>query len=304
MVIKFVPSSFKDEWDKEIRNWTANPYVLKGRRMAAFQGLPDLRYEYIPEPYYGDPDSCSAVVININPGCSTPVEFTKSIINVNMPCTMMYDFCHVINRVYSRFQKKYNPFTCDYSIVPGVDWWRDNRVGYIEWLIKEVGMLKDQPIERIDRTPFALELCPFHSKSALNFSWMKYQSTILRNVIEPAICGIHTSMLPFGLGFTKVLCNVLLGCGFQIIRQWQSGNRTVVYMALTDADSDITINGVNISGIKVPAPAGCKFGKISRYGFLITWQQGSMIKFTENVMKRDRVFDESILRDLHTLGVF
>ena len=97
-------SVFFKEWDQCIDDWFQNPSNLTGR-LKPFQNV-GCSLCYLPEPYYGDPECCSAVVININPGSSSPDEHVKEWPNQNNPSDfLIYDFAHKYSGNYLTFRK-------------------------------------------------------------------------------------------------------------------------------------------------------------------------------------------------------
>ena len=68
---------FIEYWDEVIRQWAKGDGSVKSvpesERVWFENTKTNLISEYMPEPYGGNPDKCSAVVINYNPGGSDTV---------------------------------------------------------------------------------------------------------------------------------------------------------------------------------------------------------------------------------------
>lgn len=65
---------FIEYWDEVIRQWANGDGSLESvpetERLWFDKTNTNLIPEYMPEPYWGNPDKCSAVVLNYNPGGS------------------------------------------------------------------------------------------------------------------------------------------------------------------------------------------------------------------------------------------
>lgn len=213
------PADFYDEWDKTIKAWLdcTKPFD----NINPLNGLNDakksLSLQYLPEPYYGDMEQCSIVIINLNPG------------------TGLCEQCHLrqgvkdllVNDVkkngYSKIAKAF-PLDGKQSSVhlpkESLDWWKSR----LEWIdrILECKLGADYIKSKEDKSkedkkkPFAVELVPLHSKSfkvdATNYINAKYASII--GVIDYAISKSDAKM---GLAVGKPICNVLLQNGYQIV---------------------------------------------------------------------------------------
>ena len=257
-------SSYIKIWDDCIEHWYKNSMTLTGP-LAPFGGMPRLMSklapEYLPEPYYGNPEQCIAPVININPGSSCPNEDSKnwnyrynpksiwSKSSVLGQGQLIFDFEHKHNCKYSDWQKDYSPFVAP-SQVPGVDWWKNNRNEYINRIVdlyraaNSCTVVKDLPAANVfgsdsdltpfalensssALTPFALELCPLHSIAAPNFNLKGLIRTYIGNVIEPACESLKYSKnfgIPFGLGFGAKVRDVMCNSGvFSECKRWKDG---------------------------------------------------------------------------------
>ena len=215
------------DWDDSIEHWLKNGKSLTGP-MAPFRSfvkLGNLSDDYIPEPYYGDPDRCSAVVININPGSSTDNEYVKDWRNRSNPnCPLIWDLENTFSGKYSLFQEKYSPFTAE-SWVPGVQWWKDNRVAFIDKVVSQYNKAKGKAVNG-ERSPLAMEMCPLHSKDTkgLNLGKKEFRSHYINYVFRPAEEAVQSSLLPFGLGFASFIEKIMNKCGYKkTLLHWEDG---------------------------------------------------------------------------------
>jgi hypothetical protein len=326
------------DWDDCIADWYNNNMVIKGP-MASFGSMEELlSFEYLPEPYYGDYRNCIIPVININPGSGSNNEDVKNWNYAHNPkgiwshCSsphiscggpragqLINDFAYVYKCKYSDWQKDYSPFVAP-PCVPGVNWWKNNRNEYINRVLElydafkkgtEVSALseKDEDAKNtfVGLTPYALELCPLHSKSAPNFK-KSLINTFIDNTIAPACVSLKYSKIPFGLGFSAKVCNVLLNSGhFVECKRWENGyeiagtskreiiswpqkggkpiNRTYVLLKGKSGEK------VEFNGEEIEFNNQCPY-------FLITWQSGSFIKLTHQVMLDFEEVDEFIVNEI------
>lgn len=307
-------SVFFKEWDQCIDDWFQNPSNLTGR-LKSFQNV-GCSLCYLPEPYYGDPECCSAVVININPGSSSPDEHVKEWPNQNNPSDfLIYDFAHKYSGNYFNFQKDYSPFVAP-PTVPGVEWWRNNRNDFIRRIINLYNHFKNRSFDS-GKVPFAMELCPLHSRTtaSINFSKKCFRSVYLKNVFFPASFAILNSSIPFGLGFSSTLCKIMQtkeAGNFKIIYLWKNGvdlnNRLIPNWPVDNVgypkkrtyallkSTDLTYEGENIDNPSV------KNQECPVCYFLITWDQsGSIIKIGDRMMKEYASVDEQVVKYISNL---
>ena len=295
-----------NDWDDSIKNWDLNPKSLSNllAPFASLVGSSKLSADYLPEPYYGDPDHCSAVVLNINPGSSSPNEATKLWRNrVSPSYKLIYDFANSLSSKYSVFQSIYSPFAAP-NWVPGVQWWKDNRNDFIKKIVLSYNKYKGR-VSNPKHTPFAMELCPLHSNNVagINFTQKDLRMAYMSNVITPAVDIIKTSDIPFGLGFASSICNLLQKpqCGgFQVIRTWKDG------LDNTPSSTPTPIPNWPLDKKGMPKKrtyqliGSTAFNKCDNtVYFLFTWDQsGSIIKITTNMMNDYAKVDDYIIQEI------
>lgn len=162
---------FYDYWNRKIQEWHSSPQncfkndiyntIYKG------VGSNELQSGFLPEPYLGKMDNCSAVIINKNPGSPMCLQKHKT------GRFITEDNAHLD---YFEFAQSF-PYLTKYK-KDGGNWWQE-RINWIQRLGAQ-GELK----------PFALEVCPWHSKlfnkSGLNLNDESYLKYLNEMVIEPA----------------------------------------------------------------------------------------------------------------------
>ncbi len=194
--------TFYDHWNRKIQEWYSSPQecfkndihsIYKGK------GANELKPGFLPEPYLGEMENCSAVIINKNPGSPMCLQKHKK------GRFITEDNAHLN---YYEFAKSF-PYLTKY-IKDGGSWWQ-----YRQNWIKRLGVYSELK-------PFALEVCPWHSKlfdkSGMDINDEAYLEYLNEWVIAPAEyanklsqLGIILSVGGFfndlyeHLGFTKVL---------------------------------------------------------------------------------------------------
>lgn len=288
-------NDFLKDWDDCIASWYKNNLKLTGR-MEKFKNLSGLAMEYLPEPYYGDPENCSAVVININPGSSSPLEQVKKWENPQNPNNeLIFDYANRYQLKYSDFQSAYSPFVAP-SWVPGVTWWANNRNMYIERIVNLYR--KEKNLKESNRKPFALELCPLHSATTNGLKYTKrdYFETYKKNVFIPAAQCLKSADIPFGLCFASSIGYVMkMGRKndkmFDVLNEWD--HKSGIPGWPTDS------NGNPLAGRKYAFLKGVGAGVEGSY-FLNTWNSKSraIIKLTTKVNADYAAVDEFIVKEI------
>lgn len=220
-----------DFWEDYLKSWDRNPaglatleksrghYFANSKRLSPF-------IEYLPEPYYGDPDNISFVVIDLNPALSHFNDCKKL---YKAPGAFLYDFFNSHSSSYIAFNKKFSPFNAN-SIssigtrmeVPGAKWWQEKR---IKWINKFVDrFLANKPLVKSHSNPFVFELCPWHSDEWDDAIVTGMNSFLLNTVFNPAAEAVKKSILPFGFCFGKGIGDLLISLGFKVIYQRDNSN--------------------------------------------------------------------------------
>lgn len=162
--------------------------------------------KYIPEPFYGNPESSSIVMININPGGgyegqtkgNVPPEVTKS---------------------FSLFAKDFpylNPSIKSLNPVKGEPWWEKRT----KWLCRIVGYTCTAlGKEQKDLFPFGLELYPWPSSGIGLLP--KSKRVMYPKLFQVAKQATEQSLVPFAVVIGKTVVNELVKHGYEFVKSWQ-----------------------------------------------------------------------------------
>ena len=223
-----------------------------------------LNFDELPTPYLGCPhNGVEAVIIDLNPGGSELIGFGEfqgmhsdatqdySHINENLGW-LIREFRDTPERSYRKFIDKWSclnpelrghdPWVC------GVNWWQGYTNEMEMW--EERGETRERELieyhstsnqkcrgfriewaRRIYDNPwlspskvFALELCPFHSKSFRARIGNDLITFIKKNIIEAAVVATNEGNLPFVLGVGSDLRRVLQELGAEVEKEWSHGD--------------------------------------------------------------------------------
>ena len=202
---------FIDYWDKTIKEWADSGGEIPESEQVWFEGKSKLCKwsKLMPEPYWGDPENCSVVILNYNPACSESPE--------------SYDTCHLDNAKnerslsgklslhYSKEALEFRHFDenpdCPYRCFAGTIWWRNKR----EWL--------NNLTDNDKKKPFALELIGWHSPGwtidLSNKSNSKIKEILKENVIDIFIEAIKNSDLQIGYATGKQIAVLFNKLGYR-----------------------------------------------------------------------------------------
>ena len=144
-------------------------------------GLSQDKYlKLMPEPFWGDPDNCMAVMINLNPGCGDDDKFYIGKYAIQAK--------KVLSSGYVAFAKQ-NPYFTNAAFHPAATVWWGKR---LTWLHKVLNRQGDY------RLPFMTELCPWHSskwaEAKINFA--KYKPNYINEVFKAAAYASMHSKTP------------------------------------------------------------------------------------------------------------
>ncbi len=165
-------SNYIKYWDKTI----AGLFVKSPA--ANYWGV-SVQTDFIPEPFMGDPDNCSFVIVNLNPGAGTCHSCLKK---QNIRGTLIHK---VKTYGYSKAVKDF-PYLRDGAAVkltdwdncPGRKWWK-SKERWIKHILKEFNI----PLAPIPDCccPFAMELFAWHTDT--------WPGTLNDKMKKGGICG-------------------------------------------------------------------------------------------------------------------
>ncbi len=231
-------NNFIDYYDDMVEKWlnAYKAYMDNGSDEKEFddleewkmfsENIPTLEIKGMPEPYFGDPEKCSAVIININPGQT----IDTNDVEVLHPGNIMkhYGIQAGGKTKYSEIAKAFpylNPEYCndkDYKALvlsmkknglkqDSAGWWQSRN--------KWINNILSYSHIKSDLKPFAIEMCPWHSYEWDNNKnnkcfWenKELRDHIKKYVIEPACKAVKNSQLKFGLIIGKAVCDVIIRC--------------------------------------------------------------------------------------------
>ncbi len=239
-------SSFIQHYDSLVGNFTKpGNHVATANSDAFYSSLPagSLDPDGLPEPYFGDLDNYSAVLLNLNPAQTI---ITNSIHNATTPGNVINDY-GLASNTYNSMAVQFPYLNPGYYSNPGfltlrtlisgktsVSWWNARK----EWVDRIVNAYHKttgpNPLN-----PYALELCPWHS-----LHWpknIKWSNSTIRNYvnaycIKPAylLTANHSNfknvkgILPFGLFIGSNILHAMEAIvgsnNCTIVHQWDHTN--------------------------------------------------------------------------------
>lgn len=169
-------------WDEVIRDWCEKKGKAEGEPRNLF-GCGNLTYNELPEPYILKTNrrfpqgAVKAIMINFNPGTSTELECVKCFCRNEIDPKggeLLQKLIGECKGSYRRWVSRYGCLLNEYSeelrsMIPGVEWWQGREEdkgngGRMRWINQFYRQLYQDSVS--PEEVFALELCPYHSKSA------------------------------------------------------------------------------------------------------------------------------------------
>ncbi|MBO5750647.1 MAG: hypothetical protein J6R36_06860 [Bacteroidaceae bacterium] len=193
-----------NDWKSAPVNYAKNNVYIAASGQGKSFFYKDNQHEYMPEFFLGNPDCCSAVILNLNPGIAD--------------LGFHYKDSRFNNYNYSAEAQKF-PLGDSGRI-----WWfgANGKKGRNAWINNLIGN------DNWDLKPFALEICPLHSKSwgGLDYSNNNLQEEIAKYVFDPAFKAVSNSKADFaiaiGKDFVKILSDPFFGFKERLV--WDQGN--------------------------------------------------------------------------------
>jgi len=217
--------------DKQLIN--DNPFLRFQKANAGL--LKEAYFNTMPEPFWGNPENCSVVMINLNPAFKKGHDVLFSREKARQLCPDGYS--HFAKRFPIMDRDSYNP--------EGRKWW-DGRNKYLVRLAEAYPRIK-KGIQNL--RPFVVELCPWQTGN-----WHETRirldgnSSLLDHideyVIMPALHAVENSAVDFAVTIGKPILDALLECGFTIDKRWGPGLGSTVLpgypMTLKKGDAEKT----------------------------------------------------------------
>lgn len=255
-------SDYINYWDKKIVAFLAyrsSSYIYP----TSFGiGEPPLQGDFIPEPFMGNPDEFSFVIVNLNPGAGVPhswlhcqdipgtlVNKVKKIGYSNAVCDFPY------------LQDENTVGLIDWNNSPGRVWWKEKE-SWIKHKIKlfELSYKIEEPIPN-NLLPFAMEMYAWHTcewPKSLNNKMKKsgtYGKLVKDNVIDPLYEAIQNSKFKTAFCVGKPIGEIIDSFGvFKIKKHHVITKKTTRYYDVyEDGKGNRIINTWAQGGNKFPS---------------------------------------------------
>lgn len=191
---------FINYWNNNIQAWASHGGMITPDESywAPYAPKIGIITDLIPEPYYGNPNKCSIVILNYNPGDPSALgRVTQHISNASNPNTVCGRMAPLYSKVALSFpvlgsDNPSNPHHVTSGPLPydGRPWWL-NKENWLNQVIGYTGITSGL-------NPFALELCGWHSR---NWRGVHYSQTLLTEiknrleaVLTQSICASDTQL--------------------------------------------------------------------------------------------------------------
>ena len=190
-------------WDSLISSWAESGTLPETENVWREHFGNKLKAEIIPEPYWGNPNKNSVVILNYNPATDSTVKID--------------DLGHYKNKGYQSISKimspKYSSYAskfpildknpdCPFACAAGRTWWLKRN----EWF--------KRLIPESNNKPFALELCAWHSPKWNYIGGGKVGEKVLEYISAHIIPvykeAIKNSDLKIGLSIGKEIGDILI----------------------------------------------------------------------------------------------
>ena len=206
---EFTSAEFYEAWDDVIKAWLECGDSFDAQKNP-LNVLNDgtLSLQHLPEPYYGDMDNPSIVIINLNPGTGL---CEQCHLRKDKPDILVND---VMNNSYSEIAKVF-PIERNSKNVhmprESINWWKSR----LEWINHILEIRKNMGISIDDnKKPFAIELVPLHSKSFKVSKAAKYVKNKYPAILGAIEYAITKSDAQMGLAIGKPIYDTLKQFGY------------------------------------------------------------------------------------------
>ena len=220
--------NFYKQCDSIINQWISNNNALLNNdpflnKQKPKKGLLKKKYfDTMPEPFWGDPDHCSIVMINLNPAYKEGHDKLFSREKTQTLCP----------NGYSDFAKSFPILNEDSYNPEGKEWW-EGRKKYLDQLVQDYP--NKEKISDNNLRPFAIEVCPWQSSTWADAKVKMEDGDLKKHineyVIEPALYAIDHSQVDFAVAIGKPILDALLECGFRVMKSWGPNTDDPKYLA-------------------------------------------------------------------------
>lgn len=260
-------NDFIKYWDDVLAYWVLNGSVPPQESFWDFKKI-GLLPELMPEPYLGDPENCSVLILNYNPGAPdydvASEEYKQDTAHhsqLDNPDKMVFHYAHNYRERMKNggyVGRDTDPLYNSSNLHPaGKKWW-SKRLDWIKELIPES-----------TKNPFALDLCAWHSHEWANVKYDKELLAELKQRLAPVIEEtIQKSDLGIGICIGAAWgSQVLPAFGYQDVtaeimnltdyrRGWKPLEGSRSYAILRNSNNTYIINSwkTGFRNMDVPAP--------------------------------------------------
>lgn len=262
-------SKYRDFWDHFVKEWfEKRPDEPADQYSQAIKRCVGDEFDELPEPYYGTPDEgVKAVIVNLNPGMSQTDDDARK---ENLERQKFYslrdtysgeglvseslirEFSDACGKRYSKFAEKWSCLNPKFrgTNLCGVKWWQGTAPskvgGRLEWLAriydkkldaaKSIDSTRKRDGELNPLEVFALELCPYHSKSFSFDANTDVLPFVVEHVLQPAFHAVvENRSIPFAVAIGKPFAVLLekigddgkFGLSAKLEKEWWNDSEDV-----------------------------------------------------------------------------
>lgn len=192
--------NYISKWNFFMKDWLQDPKNTFDRDTLASnhkgKGSKALLHQYLPQPYLGNPERCSAITLNLNPGTSIPARKYPD-------GALVAEF---------KSAKDYFHYAKDFPQLKlsgkSSFWGRQ-----LKW-INQIGGFNDRQDQPL---PFAIELCHWHSAKWKDFDYAnpEIREIIMNNIFSPIDKVLTNATLKTVLSVGKTYNHIFEGMGFK-----------------------------------------------------------------------------------------
>ena len=248
---------FLNYWDDVIRQWF-DEHIEESQQTFLNQKSLNLNSMHMPEPYWGNPHSCSIVIANYNPGggadrnrhtyreCAwCPESF------INQVKMLGYSKVAIDFPIIDDAENK-DKTSCWWKEYEGRKWWL-NKMKWLDEIGKEIPNYKEST-----KKPFAIEFCGWHStKWPANACRSLYDDKDISHVVDkyfvrPLVDAVKNSETRLGL---------CIGSQFY-------------YLFEKLCSCDTSVQRINIFPLDKNAPHNIQLFTIHGQNIIVIWGKG------------------------------
>ena len=196
-------NDFIEYWNSVLQQWFKKTIekkqqeykIIYKKSTPLVAGVPEPMYNYMPEPYMGEPRNCSFVIVNYN--CGGGDDRDPHIYRHCVHCknSIPLSSTYVCTNGYSKYALPF-PFLQDASWLKkhglnylntysGYKWWQSRK----PWIDHIHDIIYNSKQDKESKLPFAIDLCPWHEKSWSNVKDLTKNPDI-KKVVEDYVMNV------------------------------------------------------------------------------------------------------------------